>query len=139
MMVGRDVNFIVQKSPAAPGDVALEVRNLYVEDARGLTSVKNVSFDVRAGEILAVAGVQGNGQTELVEALTGMRHPSSGEILINGVNLDKQSVRRFLDAGVGHVPEDRQRYGLIPSLSISDNLVLDQLDDPGFGADLDAT
>ena len=142
MMVGRDVNFVVDKDPAKPGDVVLEVANLYVEDARGLTSVKNVSFEVRAGEILAVAGVQGNGQTELVEALTGMRHPSSGRVVLNNVELAGQNVRRFLDAGVGHVPEDRQRYGLIPSLSISDNLVLDQLDDPRFrrrfGRDLKA-
>ncbi|MFZ1062862.1 MAG: ABC transporter ATP-binding protein [Acidimicrobiales bacterium] len=132
MMVGRDVNFVVEKRPATLGDVALKVQNLYVEDARGLTSVKNVSFDVHAGEIVAVAGVQGNGQTELVEALTGMRHPSAGSVLINDVDLAGQSVRRFLDAGVGHVPEDRQRHGLIPSLSLSDNLVLDQLDDPRF-------
>ena len=120
----------------------LKVENLYVEDSRGLTSVKDVSFEVRAGEILAVAGVQGNGQTELVEALTGMRHPSSGHVTLNGVDLAGESVRRFLNAGVGHVPEDRQRYGLIPSLSISDNLVLDQLDDPRFrrrfGRDLKA-
>jgi simple sugar transport system ATP-binding protein len=132
MMVGRDVNFVVEKTPASLGDVALKVENLFVEDARGLTSVKDVSFEVRSGEILAVAGVQGNGQTELVEALTGMRHPSSGNILIDDVDISGQSVRRFLNAGVGHVPEDRQRYGLIPSLSISDNLVLDQLDDPRF-------
>ena len=132
MMVGRDVNFVVEKRPATLGDVALKVQNLYVEDARGLTSVKNVSFEVRAGEILAVAGVQGNGQTELVEALTGMRHPSSGNVLLHDVDLAGQSVRHFLDAGVGHVPEDRQRYGLIPGLSLSDNLVLDQLDDPRF-------
>jgi simple sugar transport system ATP-binding protein len=132
LMVGRSINFVVEKNPATPGDVVLEVQALYVEDARGLTSVKDVSFDVRAGEILAVAGVQGNGQTELVEALSGMRHPSSGNIVLNGANLAGQSVRHFLNAGVGHVPEDRQRYGLIPSLSISDNLVLDQLDDSRF-------
>jgi simple sugar transport system ATP-binding protein len=142
MMVGRDVNFVVEKLPASIGDVVLKVENLYVEDSRGLTSVKDVSFEVRAGEILAVAGVQGNGQTELVEALTGMRHPSSGHVTLNGVDLAGESVRRFLNAGVGHVPEDRQRYGLIPSLSISDNLVLDQLDDPRFrrrfGRDLKA-
>jgi len=132
MMVGRDVNFVVEKKPATPGDVVLTVQNLYVEDPRGLTSVKDVSFEVRAGEILAVAGVQGNGQTELVEALTGMRHPSAGRVVLNDVDLAGQNVRRFLNAGVGHVPEDRQRHGLIPSLSIADNLVLDQLDDPRF-------
>ncbi|NNN01225.1 MAG: ABC transporter ATP-binding protein [Acidimicrobiaceae bacterium] len=132
MMVGRDVNLMVDKAPASPGEVVLDVRGIYVEDERGLTSVKNVSFEVRAGEILAVAGVQGNGQTELVEALTGMRRPSAGRITLNGVELAGEPVRRFLDAGIGHVPEDRQRYGLVPTLSISDNLVLDQLDDPRF-------
>ncbi|MGH9021387.1 MAG: ABC transporter ATP-binding protein, partial [Acidimicrobiales bacterium] len=132
MMVGRDVNLVVHKATATPGDVVLSVRDLYVEDERGLTSVKGVSFEVMAGEILAVAGVQGNGQTELVEALTGMRHPSSGAIELHGEDLAGATVRRFLDAGVGHVPEDRQRHGLILSLSISDNLVLDQLDDPRF-------
>ncbi len=132
MMVGRDVNLVVSKEPASPGEVVLSVRDLYVEDERGLTSVKGVSFDVRAGEILAVAGVQGNGQTELVEALTGMRRPSAGAIELNGEELAGETVRRFLDAGVGHVPEDRQRHGLILSLSIADNLVLDQLDDPRF-------
>ena len=132
LMVGRDVSFVVDKAPATPGEVVLDVRGLYAEDARGLTSVKDVSFEVRAGEILAVAGVQGNGQTELVETLTGMRRPSAGTITLNGVELAGKFVRHFLDAGVGHVPEDRQRYGLILGLSISDNLVLDQLNDPRF-------
>jgi simple sugar transport system ATP-binding protein len=127
MMVGRDVNLVVEKPPAHTGDVTLEVTDLFVQDDRGLTAVKGVSFEVRAGEILAFAGVQGNGQTELVEALTGLRRVTAGSVVLNGTELVGQSVRDVLDAGVGHVPEDRQRHGLVLSLSIADNLVLDQL------------
>jgi ABC-type uncharacterized transport system ATPase subunit len=130
MMVGRDVNLVVQKPPANPGKVVLDVTNLFVDDDRGLTAVKGVSFEVRAGEILAFAGVQGNGQTELVEALTGLRRATAGSVMLNGTELVDKSVRDVLDAGVGHVPEDRQRHGLVLSLSIADNLVLDQLDSP---------
>ena len=127
MMVGRDVSLVVDKPPAQVGDVVLDVKNLFVQDDRGLTAVKGVSFEVRAGEILAFAGVQGNGQTELVEALTGLRPAMAGTMELNGENLVGSSVRDVLDAGVGHVPEDRQRHGLVLSLSIADNLVLDQL------------
>jgi general nucleoside transport system ATP-binding protein len=130
MMVGRDVSLVVEKPPADPGDVVLEVANLFVQDDRGLTAVKGVSFEVRAGEILAFAGVQGNGQTELVEALTGLRRATAGSVVLNGKELLGRSVREVLNAGVGHVPEDRQRHGLVLSLSIADNLVLDQLDSP---------
>jgi simple sugar transport system ATP-binding protein len=127
MMVGRDVSLVVEKPPAHTGDVVLEVRELFVQDDRGLTAVKGVSFEVRAGEILAFAGVQGNGQTELVEALTGLRRVTAGSMVLNGMDLVGRSVRDVLDAGVGHVPEDRQRHGLVLSLSVADNLVLDQL------------
>jgi ABC-type uncharacterized transport system ATPase subunit len=127
MMVGRDVSLVVQKPPAHTGEVTLSVTDLFVEDDRGLTAVKGVSFEVRAGEILAFAGVQGNGQTELVEALTGLRKVTAGSVILNGSELVGQSVRDVLNAGVGHVPEDRQRHGLVLSLSIADNLVLDQL------------
>ncbi len=132
MMVGRDVNLVVDKAPAKPGEVVLKVDDLFVEDDRGLTTVKGVSLEVRAGEVLAIAGVQGNGQTELIEALTGMRRATSGRVAVGGVDTTKRSVRGILDAGVGHVPEDRQEHGLIPSFSIADNLVLDQIDDPKF-------
>ena len=132
MMVGRDVSLVVEKPPANPGDVVLEVTNLFVQDDRGLTAVKGVSFEVRAGEILAFAGVQGNGQTELVEALTGLRRATAGSVVLNGIDLVGHSVRDVLDAGVGHVPEDRQRHGLVLSMSIADNLVLDQLDSPQY-------
>jgi general nucleoside transport system ATP-binding protein len=130
MMVGRNVNLVVEKPPATPGEVVLDVTNLFAQDDRGLTAVKGVSFEVRAGEILAFAGVQGNGQTELVEALTGLRRATAGSVMLNGTELVGRSVREVLDAGVGHVPEDRQRHGLVLSLSIADNLILDQLDSP---------
>jgi simple sugar transport system ATP-binding protein len=134
MMVGRDVNLVVEKPPANTGDVVLEVTNLFVQDDRGLTAVKGVSFEVRAGEILAFAGVQGNGQTELVEALTGLRHVTSGSLMLNGKELVGRSVRDVLEAGVGHVPEDRQRHGLVLSMSVADNLIFDQLNSPLYKA-----
>ncbi len=125
LMVGRAVNLVVDKAEAAPGDVVLEVHDLFVEDDRGLTAVQDVNFEVRKGEILAIAGVQGNGQTELVEALTGLRPTVAGTITLDGKDIHGSTVRQMLDAGVGHIPEDRQRHGLVLSMSIEDNLVLD--------------
>jgi simple sugar transport system ATP-binding protein len=124
LMVGREVILTVTKSAFAPGDPVLEIRDLVVRDDRGLVAVNGVSFDVHAGEILALAGVQGNGQTELVEALTGIRPVESGSVALNGRDLTNVSPRQALDAGVGHIPEDRQRYGLVLSMSLADNLVL---------------
>ncbi len=124
LMVGRDVNLPVEKSAFTPGDEVFEVRDLVVRDDRGLVAVDGVSFDVRAGEILALAGVQGNGQTELVEAIAGMRHVESGTIVLNGRDITNQSPRKVLDAGLGHIPEDRHRDGLVLSMSVADNLVL---------------
>lgn len=132
MMVGRSVALRVDKVDAEPGETRLAVTNLYAEDDRGLTAVKGVSFELRAGEILAVAGVQGNGQTELVEVLTGLRRATSGVIEVEGRPVHDLSVKGVIESGVAHVPEDRQEHGLILSLSIADNLVLDRLDDPQF-------
>ena len=132
MMVGRSVSLTVEKGPARPGDVALEVTDLYAEDDRGLTAVRGVSLSVRSGEILAVAGVQGNGQTELVEAVTGLRPASAGSVSVRGHDITGRAVRVFLDAGIGHIPEDRQEHGLVLSMSIDDNLVLDELSRPPF-------
>ena len=124
LMVGRDVQLTVTKSTYDPGDEVLEVRDLVVLDDRGLVAVNGVSFDVRAGEVLALAGVQGNGQTELVEALVGMRPVVSGSITLKGRDITHLSPRDALDAGLGHIPEDRQRDGLVLSMSVADNLVL---------------
>ena len=124
MMVGRDVDLTVQKSAYAPGEEVIAIRDLVVRDDRGLVAVNKVSLDVRAGEILALAGVQGNGQTELVEAIVGMRRIESGTITLHGHDITNATPREALDAGLGHIPEDRQRDGLVMSMSVSDNLVL---------------
>ena len=124
MMVGRDVVLTVQKEPFSPGEDVFEIRDLVVRDDRGLAAVNGVSLDVRAGEILALAGVQGNGQTELVEAIAGMRPVESGTITLNGHDITNASPRKVLDAGLGHIPEDRQRNGLVMSMTVADNLVL---------------
>jgi simple sugar transport system ATP-binding protein len=123
-MVGRDVKLTVEKTPYDPGDEVLEVRDLVVLDDRGLVAVNGVSLDVRAGEVLALAGVQGNGQTEFVEALVGMRPVVSGTITLKGRDITNLTPRQALDAGLGHIPEDRQRDGLVLSMSVADNLVL---------------
>ncbi|HYU58077.1 MAG TPA: ABC transporter ATP-binding protein [Actinomycetota bacterium] len=132
MMVGRPVVLEVEKAAAKPGAVVLEVRDLLVRDERRQVAVNGISFDVRAGEIVCVAGVQGNGQTELVEALTGLRHVESGTISIWGINRTNATPRDVLRVDVGHIPEDRQRNGLILDFSIADNLVLNEYDRAPF-------
>ena len=124
MMVGRPVVFRVEKGPASPGDVVLSVENLSVEDIRGIIAVKDVSFEVRSGEIFGLAGVQGNGQTELIMALTGLRKPIAGLISILGVDLTGTMPRDIKEAGLAHIPEDRQQRGLVLSFSIEENLAL---------------
>ncbi len=124
MMVGREVVLQVDKGPANPGDVVLEVRDLKVEDERGLLAVDGVNLEVRAGEILGIAGVQGNGQTELVEAITGLRHIRDGKVLLGGHAVPPRAPRFLIEHGMGHIPEDRQKHGLVLSYTIADNLVL---------------
>jgi general nucleoside transport system ATP-binding protein len=122
----------VQKSPAAPGERALVVRDLSVIDAQNQYVVSHVDFEVRAGEILAIAGVQGNGQTELTEALLGLQARVEGSITLDGVELAGRAPRRILDAGVGFVPEDRTEDGLVAEFTIAENLMLDRSDGPPF-------
>jgi general nucleoside transport system ATP-binding protein len=124
MMVGREVKLEVDKKPAAPGTPILTVDDLRVVDDRGHLVVDGVSLEVRAAEILAVAGVQGNGQTEFIEAVTGMRPIVSGRVRLAGSDITSQSPRKLFAAGVAHVPEDRQRDGLVGAFPVSDNLVL---------------
>jgi len=124
MMVGREVNLVVKKKPASPKEVVLEVKDLRVRDERQNLTVDGVSFDVKAGEVLGVAGVQGNGQTELVYALTGLRPAEGGQIRILGEPIKASSPRAILERGVAHIPEDRQRHGLVLSFPVHDNLVL---------------
>ena len=124
LMVGRDVLLSVDRTPATPGDAVLVIEELQVEDDRGLEAVRRLSLDVRAGEIVGIAGVDGNGQTELVEAIAGMRKPSGGRILLEGRDVTTASPREASDAGVGHIPEDRHRHGLILDFSLAENSVL---------------
>lgn len=124
MMVGREVILTVQKGPAKPAEEVLKVENLRVRDVRGLEAVSGVSFSVRAGEVLGIAGVQGNGQTELAEALTGLRHIESGSFSLSGQDLTNKAPRLVTETGLANIPEDRQRHGLVLSYSITDNMVL---------------
>ncbi len=124
MMVGRQVSLSVTKGEATPGEPVLQIRDLQVLDDRLQVAVDGVSLDVRAGEVLGVAGVQGNGQTELVAAITGLREVKGGKVLINGKDVTNASPRAITEAGSAHVPEDRQEDGLVLSFSIADNLVL---------------
>ncbi len=126
LMVGRDVVFTVEKGPAAPGDPVLVVDDLVVDDDRGVRTVDGLSLDVRAGEIVGLAGVEGNGQRELVEAITGMRTPAAGTISLEGHDVTGASPRRIADLGVGHVPEDRNRHGVVGPFPIADNVVLNR-------------
>jgi len=132
MMVGRPVQLIVDKKLQAPGEVVLEVRDLSVVDADGRTMVESVSFSVRAGEVVGIAGVQGNGQTELVDALTGLRHSARGSVALDGVDITGASPRERHAKGIAHVPEDRQRQGLVGGLSVAENLVLTRYHDEEF-------
>ncbi|RWZ46327.1 ABC transporter ATP-binding protein [Labedella phragmitis] len=126
LMVGRAVELVVQKDVARPGAPALVVENLDVIDANGLKVVNDVSFAVHEGEILAIAGVQGNGQTELTEAIMGLQPRVNGRVSLGGQALTGLSVRRVLDAGVGFVPEDRTEDGLVAEMTIAENLMLDR-------------
>ena len=123
-MVGREVLLRVEKAPAQPGDVLLSVRDLHVRDDRQIEKVRGVSLEVRAGEIVGIAGVDGNGQTELIDALTGLQRIESGTVTIAGHELTHAHARAALDAGIGHIPEDRQRRGLVLDFSIAENIAL---------------
>ena len=128
LMVGRDVVLGVQKNPAEPNEHRLEVHGLTVLDAAGTKVVDDVSLTVQGGEVLAIAGVQGNGQSELAEAILGLREVGAGSVQLDGTELVGRSVRGVLDAGVGFVPEDRSKDGLIASFTILENFLLDQHD-----------
>jgi simple sugar transport system ATP-binding protein len=123
-MVGREVLLRVDKKPAEPGEPLLKVADLSVRDDRGLEAVRGVSFDVRAGEIVGIAGVDGNGQSELIDALTGLRKAAGGQMSVGGQDLTHASARQALDAGMGHIPEDRHRRGLILDFNLAENLAL---------------
>ncbi len=124
MMVGREVSFKVDKEDANPGDVILSVKNLNVKNNRKLPAVNNLSLDVKAGEIMCVAGIDGNGQSELIEALTGLRKIESGQITLHGKDMTALTVRERTLSGIGHIPEDRHKHGLVLDFSLEENIAL---------------
>jgi ABC-type uncharacterized transport system ATPase subunit len=128
MMVGREVLLRIEKEPAQPGEPVLRVEDLDVLDDRGLEAVRGVSFEVRAGEIVGLAGVDGNGQSELIEALSGLRRTQSGRVLLGDKDVTGASAGTVLDLGLGHIPEDRQRRGLVLDFSLAENLALHDFD-----------
>jgi simple sugar transport system ATP-binding protein len=124
LMVGREVLLRVEKGASAPGGSFMLVEDLHVRDDRGLAKVRGVSFDVRGGEIVAIAGVDGNGQTELIDAITGLRRPESGTVTVEGKEVTSANARDHFEIGVGHIPEDRQHRGLVLDFSIAENIAL---------------
>ncbi|MCK0472336.1 ABC transporter ATP-binding protein [Halalkalibacter sp. APA_J-10(15)] len=124
MMVGRDVNFFVEKTRATPKETVLSLSNVTVKDARALEIVSNLSLELKAGEIIGLAGVDGNGQSELIEAITGLRKVEAGRITLNGHDITNVPVRKVTESGVGHIPEDRHKHGLVLDFSIGENIVL---------------
>lgn len=132
LMVGRAVSLVVDKAPATGGDDALVVDHLTVTDPSGVVLVDDVSFTVRRGEVLAIAGVQGNGQTELTEAIIGLEPVHAGRVTLDGKELTGRTVKQVLDAGVGFVPEDRKEDGLVGEFTIAENLMLDRADHDEF-------
>ncbi|KTR52615.1 MULTISPECIES: ABC transporter ATP-binding protein [Curtobacterium] len=132
LMVGRAVSLVVDKTPATGGEDALVVEGVTVTDPSGVVLVDDVSFTVRRGEVLAIAGVQGNGQTELTEAIIGLEPVHAGRITLDGKELTGRTVKQVLDAGVGFVPEDRKEDGLVGEFTIAENLMLDRADHDEF-------
>jgi general nucleoside transport system ATP-binding protein len=133
LMVGRDVSLGVTKTPAEPGDEVLVVKRLVVDDDRGVRAVDGVDLTVRAGEVLGIAGVQGNGQTELAEALVGLRGLRTGSIELAGRDLAGRTTKQILAAGVGYIPEDRSLDGVVKDFTVAENLVLDMYDRAPYG------
>ena len=124
MMVGRAVQFEIEKQPPTIGDVVLSIKNLSVADSSGHLKVKDLSVDVHQGEIVGIAGVDGNGQTELLYGLSGLSPVSGGTILLDGEDITHATIRRRIELGLGHIPEDRQKHGLVSDFTISENSVL---------------
>ena len=124
MMVGRPVRFDIDKAPSKPGKIVLEIKNLSVKDSIGTLKVKDLSLAIRKGEILGIAGVDGNGQTELLYALSGLSKPESGSIILDGRDITDFTIRERIQNGIGHIPEDRQKHGMVAGLTIAENMVL---------------
>lgn len=131
-MVGREVNFRVDKTEAQPKGPILSVENVVAMGNRGINALNGISFEVRAGEILGIAGVDGNGQSELIEVLTGLRKLTSGRVLLNGKEISNQSPRTISESGMSHIPEDRHKRGLVLDFTMSENMVLETYFHPTF-------
>ncbi len=134
MMVGHPVSFRVEKKPCCPGSPILDVRNLNVKNNKGVLGVKDFSLTVHAGEIVGIAGVDGNGQSELIEAITGLRKTESGEIIFKERNITDLSIRERNDMGLGHIPEDRQKRGLILTSPLTANMVVKEFEKEPFSS-----
>lgn len=133
MMVGRNVNFVVEKKPLEPGEIVLDVKNMTVASKKHKNNaVNNVSFQVRRGEIVCIAGIDGNGQTEFVYGLSGLEPLKSGTIMMNNVDITNMPIRKRLVSGMSHIPEDRHKHGLILDYSLEDNIVLQKYFEPKF-------
>ena len=124
MMVGRSVRFDIDKAPCTPGEAVLEIKNLSVKDSVGTMKVKDLSLTVRRGEIMGVAGVDGNGQSELLYALSGLSPVAGGEIILSGRVINKDTIMERIEEGMGHIPEDRRKHGLVAGLTVAENLAL---------------
>ena len=124
LMVGREVSFRVDKRPSEPAGTLLEVRDLHVFDDRGIEKVRGISLDIRAGEIVGLAGIDGNGQSELIDAMSGLRKAASGRVTVAGRDVTAASAHGHFEAGLGHIPEDRQRRGLVLEFTIAENIAL---------------
>ncbi|MGF2615714.1 ABC transporter ATP-binding protein [Rossellomorea vietnamensis] len=124
LMVGREVTFKTEKSPAAPNEPVLEIENLRVKDSRGVEAVRGLNLTVRAGEIVGIAGVDGNGQTELIEAIAGLHKTASGSIKLNGKEIQNHKPRKITESGLAHIPQDRHKHGLVLDFPIGENMVL---------------
>ncbi|MGL5978046.1 MAG: ABC transporter ATP-binding protein [Erysipelotrichaceae bacterium] len=132
MMVGREVNFSIDKKEAQPKDVVLKIENLTVTNEKKVKKVNNVSLEVRAGEILGLAGIDGNGQTELVYALSGLTSHYEGNIYLNGENINRLDIKQRVEKGLGHVPEDRHKHGLVLDFKLKENFIIHEYDSSKF-------
>ncbi len=124
LMVGRQVEFTTVKTAATPGEVMLEVKDLVVSDYRNIDKVKGLNLNIRAGEIVGIAGIDGNGQSELVEAITGLTKVKAGTVMLNGKNITNLKPRKITESGIGHIPQDRHKHGLVLDFTIGHNIVL---------------
>ena len=134
MMVGRAIQFNVNKKPVEAGEVALHIENLHVKDVRGVEVVKGLNLEVRKGEIFGVAGVDGNGQSEFLEAITGLRKVEEGKVIIEGKDVTNATPKAIRDAGMNNIPEDRNKRGLVQEFTVAENMVLNSYDEAPYSS-----